>query len=52
MLPVCATNLLTFAMDMNETDSALEEAGAETDLDTDKECELLRLIKTQSEAAC
>ena len=31
-------------MDVDETDSALEEAGAETDLDTDKEGELLRLI--------
>ena len=29
---------------MDETDSALEEAGAETDLDTDKEGELLTLI--------
>ena len=29
---------------MNETDSALEEVGAETYLDTDKEGELLRLI--------
>ena len=31
-------------MDVDETNSALEEVGAETDLDTDKEGELLRLI--------
>ena len=31
-------------MSVDETDSALEENGAETDLDTDKESELLRLI--------
>ena len=31
-------------MDVYETESALEEAGAEIDLDTDKEGELLRLI--------
>ena len=31
-------------MDVDETDSALEVAGAETDLDIDKEGELLRLI--------
>ena len=41
---ICGTNLLTFAMDVDETDSALEEAGAETNLDIDKEGELLRLI--------
>ena len=41
---ICATNLLTFAMDVDETHSALEEAGAETYLDTDKEGELLRFI--------
>ena len=29
---ICATNLLTVAMDVDEPDSALEEAGAETDL--------------------
>ena len=40
----CATNLLTFVTDVDETDSALEEAGAETYLDTDQEGELLRLI--------
>ena len=31
-------------MDVDDTDSAQEEAGAETDLDTDREDELLRLI--------
>ena len=36
---ICATNLLTFAMDVGETDSALEEAGAETGLDTAEEGE-------------
>ena len=38
-------HLLTFAMDVDdETDSAMEEAGTETDLDTDKEDELWKLI--------
>ena len=41
---ICATNLLTYAMDVDDTDSALKEARAETDLGTDKEDELLRLI--------
>ena len=41
---ICATNLLTFDMDSDETDSALEEAGAETYLGTDMEGESLRSI--------
>ena len=41
---ISATNLLIFTMDVDKTDSALEEVGGETDLDTDKEGKLLGLI--------
>ena len=42
-MAICATSLLTFAMEVDETDSAPEEAGAQTDW-TQQESEILRLI--------